>query len=79
MLTLNAEGTAVWAFIDFLVLIALIVTFCQQQSRRAEESDGWGDDDDTNPCGTFLCNVILIPVCIVLLFFHMYVAGRSSI
>jgi pimeloyl-ACP methyl ester carboxylesterase len=69
----EAGGTSVWPFFVFVTIVMLLVSFCQMQKNRNE--DGGGNDD--NPCAGFLCNIILVVVCAILLFFQITMTAQS--
>ncbi len=69
----EAGGTSVWPFFTFLLIVMLLVSHCKMQRERSE----YGGGDEDHPCSKFLCNVVLLVVCFVLLFFQITMTAQS--
>jgi hypothetical protein len=51
------------------------VTFCRKERLRSQEDEFF--DDDVAPCATFWCNLVLVPVCLLLLVFHITITYQA--
>jgi len=75
LVSLDAGGTSIWALLTFIVIVALIVIWCQKESARASEGDFFDEDD--GPCSTFVVQIVLAVLCFIALFFHITMAAQA--